>query len=297
MAEQIEKLKSNEKTLGVLLFDNDPSTTVCKTSIELCAKEILEGCVITARAMNADGIVFFYDIKSQSFLKNVDALEALTDIQHCFIPVDSDFYPNASSSKLLSLLTKNRQLIPESISANMKICIDTTTALSTYNGIVYALPVTQTYVEVNGPALHEAKIFIAKIGTPIRKLLEDCGGTEKTPSKIVVNGLIKGTAISDLDIPVTKYLKSITLLTYDTVPDQEKFLCIHCGRCRKHCHVGLLPDMLYSFSVNNFDIQDEIRLSAKLCDECALCNTTCPSRLPLFQTIAKIKEDVHETKV
>ncbi len=296
LADQIESLRSTEKTLGVLLYDYDPSTTVCNTSVELYQKEVFEGCVITARAMNADGIVFFYNKDASSFF-NDEIKEILEETPHCFIPVNCDLYPNASTRKLLNLLQKNRQSIPETISANMKICIDTTTALSTYYGIVYALPVTGTLVEINGPALHETRIYSVKIGTPIRKLLEDCGGTEKIPSKIVINGLLKGTAINDLNIPVTKYLKSITLLTSESVPDQEKSLCIHCGLCRKTCPAGLLPDTLYSHKVNNFTVHDEIRLSAILCDECALCNTTCPSRLPLFQTIAQIKEELHETKV
>ncbi len=297
LSEQMESLKSNEKTLGVLLFDYDPSTTVCKSSLDLYQKEIFEGCVISARAMNADGIVFFYSSETTDFLKNSELNDILNEIPHCFIPINSNLYPSASPRKLRSLLQKNRQNIPEKISTNMKICIDTTTALQVFYGISYSLPVTHTLVEVNGPSLHEARIYSAKVGTPIKKLLEDCGGSEKVPSKIVINGLMKGTAINDLNIPVTKYLKSITLLTADSVPDQKRSLCIHCGLCRRSCPINLLPDVLYTHHVNSFTVQEDIRLSALLCDECALCNTTCPSRLPLFQTIAKIKEDIHESKI
>ncbi len=297
LSAQIEALKAEEKTLGVLLYDFDPSASITKTMLAAYKKEIFEGCAISARAMNADGILFFYNSKNQNFIGDESIVEILADTPHHFIPVDSDFFPNASPRKLQSLIQKNKSLIPEHISAQMQLCIDTTTALATYYGIVYALPFTQTFVEVNGPALHESKMFVTRIGTPIKRLLEECGGTEKIPSKIVTNGLIKGTSINDMNIPVTKYLKTITLLSSDTIPDQEQSLCIHCGLCRKFCPAGLLPDVLYSYKVNNFIPQEEIRLSAIMCDACGLCNTTCPSRLPLFQTITTIKEDSNETKI
>ncbi len=297
LAEQIERLDINKKTLGVLLFDFDPSTSVSKTIIEMYEKEIFEGCSICARAMNADEIVFFCSNKAKNYTENPEIAEILEETKHFFIPVDSSLYPNASPIKLNAFMKKYKQANSLEIAANLGLCIDTTTALSIYRGIVFSLPVTHTYVEVNGPALHESKMFSVKIGTPIRQLLELTGGTEKIPSKIVTNGLLKGKAINDLSIPVTKYLKSISLLSSDTLPDQTQSLCIHCGLCRRSCPAGLLPDVLYSHNVNGFKIHDEIRMSAKFCDECALCNTTCPSRLPLFQTIAQIKEDENATKI
>ncbi len=296
-ASQIDSLPADQKTLGVLLYDCDPSTTVNETSLKMLRNEIFEGCVLAARAMNADGIVFFHSNKDKEYTEDTQIAEILAETPHVFISVDYKLYPNASPRKLSTLIQKHKHIFPEQISGKMQLYIDTTTAIATYYGVVYALPVTQTFVEVNGPALHESKMFKAKIGTPIKQLLQECGGTEKIPSKIVINGLIKGTAVKDLNIPVTKYLKSITLLSSDSIPDQEKSLCIHCGLCRSVCHACLHPDTLYSYFTNNFNIQEEIRLSAELCDECGLCNTTCPSRLPLFQTIAHIKEDNHETKI
>ncbi len=297
LANQIQNLSANQKTLGVLLFDSDPSTSVNTATTDFFKKEVFEGSKICARAMNADGIVFFTSMQSTSVIYDNEIKELLCDIPHHFISLNSNLYPSSSPRELETLLQKNKSLMPPTISGNMKICIDTTTALTVYKGIVCALPATDTLVEINGEALHECHIYSTKIGTPIKKLLEECGGTEKAPAKVITNGLVKGIAISDLNTPVTKYLKSISLLTASSVPDQKQTVCIHCGKCRHTCPSGLLPDRLYGHHTHKFPIEEEMLLSAQLCDDCALCNTTCPSRLPLFQTITLIKEESNAKKI
>ncbi len=297
LSHQINSLSANQKTLGVLLFDSDPSITVSTTSTHIFKREIFEGSKICARAMNADGIVFFISTSMINSFSESDIQEIINDIPHFFIPVNCNLYPSASPRELETLIVKHKSSMPAAIKANMKICIDTTTALSIYKGIVSEFPSTDTLVEINGEALHESHIYSTKIGTPIKRLLEECGGTEKLPAKVITNGLVKGIAISDLNIPVTKYLKSITLLSATSVPDQRQSPCIHCGKCRHTCPSGLLPDKLYGYYIHKFPIDNAVKLSAALCDDCALCNTSCPSRLPLFQTISLIKEEDNETEI
>lgn len=297
LAWQIDTAGPFCQTLGVRLFDFDPSSSVDIIAAQLYQKEVLEGALICAQAMNADAILFFYCSDSWTMPEASELEDFFQRLPFLFMKTDCKLYPSASRRELQNLVKKHSHLILEHVSMDIKICIDTTTALAVYRGISMSLPVMETLVEVSGIPLHKTCIFWVKIGTTIRKLLEECGGTETKPAKIIINGLLKGVAVTEIDIPVTKYLKSITLLSSDTMPDQKTSLCIHCGACRKICPIGLLPDMISSYYANETSMPKEILSSVHLCDECALCNTACPSRLPLFQMISQLKDKNNAKKI
>ncbi|WP_455160924.1 4Fe-4S dicluster domain-containing protein, partial [Treponema lecithinolyticum] len=99
------------------------------------------------------------------------------------------------------------------------------------------------------------------------------------------------------DMPVTKYLKTLTLLSSDSIPDLRTTQCINCGFCRSVCPMGIQPDRIFDHRINNTVLPDEILLSAYLCDNCALCNAACPARLPLHQTVSNYKEHPYAPKV
>ncbi|WP_428771541.1 hypothetical protein V1L52_05810 [Treponema sp. HNW] len=300
LAEQLDKAGSDNYVLAVRLFDFDPGCSRDGFISSFFTKEVIEGACLCARAMHTESLVFFYG--GEDFrLPDEKTLEALCDTISCrFIKIDTRFYPSGSQRVLEKILQKNtvQHTKPGSEKAfrnfekgkNKALFIDSATAYAVYRCLCLSVPFTDTVVEVNGPALHESKMFKVKIGTPIRRLLEECGGCEKEPAKIIINGLIKGTAVSDLDIPVTKYVKTVTLLSADSIPDQRISDCIHCGFCRKACPLGIQSDRIYSHFVNKTPLGADILLSAHLCDDCALCNAACPARLPLYQTVSKYKE-------
>lgn len=291
LSNQIESISEENRALGVVLFDTDKSSTISKNAFKFYKELIFEGSSIIAHAMKAKSVFFYCDSNEEEFLKESTITEILEDIDYSFIQINSDKYPNATPFKLKTVLTKVKS--PETI-IEPRIDIDVTTALNAYQAIAIGLPITETLVELNGNNLHEHSLLVAKIGVPIKKLLEESGGCTKAPAKIIVNGLIKGTAIKDLNTPVTKYLKTISFITSRDLPDEKTMHCVNCDLCRSVCPVKIKPDVLYSYKKENLDISENILLSAKLCDECGLCNTTCPSRLPLYQTISEIKEAQNE---
>ena len=292
LAEQILSSASN-KILGVRLFDFDPGCFRDGFISSSFTAEVLEGAYLCARALHAETVVFFYDGRD-FVIPDKKMTESVFDTIQCrFLKIDTKFYPSGSRRVLEKVVQKNIGSYLKNGAEKEKthpLFIDSATAYSVYRCLCLSIPLTDTIVEVNGPALHEAKMIKVKIGTPIRRLLEECGGCEKEPAKIIINGLIKGTAVSDLDIPVTKYVKTVTLLYSDSLPDQNTSECIHCGFCRKACPQGIQSDLIYSHFVNKTPLSADMLLSAHLCDNCALCNAACPARLPLYQTVSTYKE-------
>ena len=285
LAWQMEQSAGREPALGVRLFDFDPSCFVDDFISSHFIDEVLQGARLCAAAINARTIVFFYSASDFTLPEKGKREQFLKPFDCRFIKTDTRFYPSGSERVL------QRKGSP------ISLFIDSRTAFGVFKCLSLGMPLTDTVVEVNGQALHESKMFKVKLGTPIRRLIEECGGCEKTPAKIVINGLIKGTAVSDLDIPVTKYVKTVTLLSAGDIPDQTVSPCIHCGFCRTSCPLNIQPDLIYSHRVNHTPLSQDVLLSAHLCDACALCNASCPARLPLYQTVSLYKEKDNATNV
>ena len=98
--------------------------------------------------------------------------------------------------------------------------------------------------------------------------------------------MITGMAASALDIPITKSIKSLEFVPATELCIQDEKNCIRCGKCRNVCPEGLSPDLLYKHLVENYHLPKEICATSLLCSHCSVCNSVCPSRLPLSQTIA-----------
>lgn len=283
--------------LGVRLFDADPSCSVDSFVTEFFTKEVFEGALLCARSLKANAVVFFYDPKSFRIPDAAQTDRLFSGLPYFFIKTNKERYPAGSEQVLQKLTAKHAADFFKNTQAHVSLFIDSNTAAAAYRCLRFSLPLLDTIVEVNGSALHESKMFKVKIGTPLRRLVEECGGCESVPSKIIVNGLIQGTAVADLDMPVTKYLKTLTLLSSDSIPDLRTTQCINCGFCRSVCPMGIQPDRIFDHRINNTVLPDEILLSVHLCDNCALCNAACPARLPLHQTVSNYKEHPYAPKV
>ena len=103
--------------------------------------------------------------------------------------------------------------------------------------------------------------------------------------------------MDSINVPITKCVKSISFLPENQLPDQLQEECIRCGNCQKICPVGLFPESLYRVSLQLNPEDNYVsftRQTAILCTECGLCNSVCPSRIPLCQIISKLKDKKSE---
>ena len=291
----------------VRLFDYDPSYVTDGFIARKNIPEIVEGAAVLAKAFGAKNILFAYSssekngIKAQldEFLasKKESIFEKETEVLAA--GVDTKKYPSGTMHDISAAVKKScKDSVFAKLSKN-DLFVDSVTALASYNAVVIKKPVVSTFVHVTGECLNTAALLNVRIGTPLRDIVEQCGGFKRKLSKIVINGIIAGKAVGSLDIPVNRSVKSVEFIPASKIKVPSTENCIRCGNCRKICPVHLWPGNLYRIArldcqgVNS-ERDRAAYESVLLCTECGLCNTVCSSRLPLSQTISILKDSYHE---
>lgn len=285
----------NDLILCVRLFDEDPSRDTDSFVAAQYKEFVLEGTAIIAKALNAKGVLFAqskYDADEYAV-----SWSKKSDVPYMTVNVDTKKYPAGFKQNIIQGVKHDLRNQKDSAFATIDVdslFIDTETALSAYEAVVYGIPVVERYVHVTGDCLRSAGMFKVRIGTTIASLAEQCGGFKIPPAKIIINGMIIGSAVSSLDTPITKQVKSILFVPANQLSDQHFATCIRCGKCRRICPEGLYPDLMYRHQTGGKPIGIDLVKTAALCSGCCLCNSVCPSRLPLSQTIALQRGMQHE---
>ncbi|MEE0877675.1 MAG: 4Fe-4S dicluster domain-containing protein [Treponemataceae bacterium] len=297
LAQQLDEIVKNKENksiaevppLVIRLFDTDPDTVIDKYITENFAKEVFEGAAILANTIDTRDVIFISEKNTWNLPEENEIKKYFGNIKVHSLETDIDVYPRGQykyiNQKVISFLkSKGINNYKDSFA------IDSSTSLDVYNAIAKSYPAIDRFIQVEGDDIAMNGIFKIRIGTTFRNLFEECNGFIKEPAKIIINGLINGIAISDLDTPITRYVKSIFVLSSRSFPDQRQTACIRCGRCHNICPENLHPEKLYSNYYSDTPVQQYILDTIKLCTECGLCNTICPSRIPLCQTIQLIKD-------
>ncbi len=293
---QIQNIdKSKQRLLAVRLYSEDPSRITDGFVTEHYFEKIKIGSAIVAKAMNAAGILFARDINQ----KNLDFSIADLKIPVSDIAVDSKGYPNGFINEISEKAKTELKNTPFSNAGIRDLYIDSVTALNVYNAVVLNKGQITANVHVSGDCLNAACVIEVKVGTTLGELAKQSGGFKRPVGKIIINGKLTGNSVAAMDIPVSKGVKSVAFIPFNQLPDQKEQKCIRCGNCLKICPLNLYPESLFR-CYKNKDFNDPtlelIQKTAVLCTECSLCNSVCPARLPLSQTIAKLKKGNFDEK-
>jgi Na+-translocating ferredoxin:NAD+ oxidoreductase subunit C len=109
--------------------------------------------------------------------------------------------------------------------------------------------------------------------------------------KLVIGGPMMGIAQYTEDIPVTKSVSGILLLSQKYSGFKEEQYCIRCGKCKQSCPVKLIPtEIAKAAEYGRFEIAT--MLNAADCIECGCCSYVCPSNIPLVQLIKYAKRAI-----
>jgi len=204
-------------------------------------------------------------------------------------------YPQGAEKQLCQSIT-GRQVPPGALPAAIGCAVfNIVTAMAIYEAVYRGRPVTHRVVTVSGSGVNDPKNLLCPIGTPIRELLDACGGVKKSTFKILMGGPMMGHAQYDMEAPIGKGTNAILAFCEKEERTIEYPACIRCGKCMSVCPMHLQPVFMYQFE--RAGMLPELEKANVLdCIECGACTYICPGRLHLVQSFRAGKQKINNAR-
>jgi len=254
------------------------------------ADEILVGLDLLMKAAKVEkGYIGIEDNKP----KAIELFEQKTagDTRIEIVPLAKK-YPQGGEKQLVDAVIRRQVPAPPAIPVNVGAIVQNVgTAFAVYEAVMKHKPLFERYTTVTGKRLAKPGNFLVRMGTPMKDLIEVCGGMPEGDNKVLAGGPMMGKALTTIEVPVCKGTNSVTILTDDDARRKEAQPCIRCAKCVSACPMGLEPYLLAKVSA----IHDWERVEAEditSCIECGSCQFTCPAHRPLLDNIAMGKAAV-----
>lgn len=228
-------------------------------------------------------------------LDTIDALIEIMNIKKCFLAVSND------DNECVSSLLNNLGTYPkidlklfknDNIIGKKEILIDKLTryknkkytiqylniidVLNIYNVLRKHIPRTSTYITITGDLCNINEVKKVNIGTNLADIINEYG--IKKTNNIIINGLLNGIHIKNLNYIIDKNTRSIYINRNIKYSEAE---CINCGYCYKICPIKINPKYMY------FNKDKKSKEYKSKCINCGMCSYVCPSKIDLNKGCAK----------
>jgi len=205
-------------------------------------------------------------------------------------------YPQGGEKMLIKAILR-REVPVGGLPLDVGVIVNNvTTAIAVADAIQEGMPLIKRTITITGRGIQKPMNIICRIGTSIKELIEEAGGFNGKPGKVILGGPMTGFSQSSLDIPVVKGTSGILVLPQDEVEDFDPLPCIKCARCVDSCPQYLMPVQLANFAEHQ--MYDELeKYNILNCIECGSCSYVCPARRPLMQYIKLGKAEVMARKI
>ena len=201
-------------------------------------------------------------------------------------------YPQGGEKQLVDAVIRRQVPAPPAIPVNVGAIVQNVgTAFAVYQAVMKNKPLFERYTTVTGKKLSRPGNFLVRMGTPMRDLIDFCGGMPEGDNKLLAGGPMMGKALTTDEVPVCKGTNSITIISGDEARRKPVDPCIRCGKCVNVCPMGLEPYLLATCSAKKMweKVESEDITS---CIECGSCQFTCPSHRPILDNIRFGKQTV-----
>ncbi|MCK6501790.1 electron transport complex subunit RsxC [Myxococcota bacterium] len=156
-------------------------------------------------------------------------------------------------------------------------------------------PLIERVVTVSGSAVRRPANLLVPVGTPIRAVLDHCGGLTAQVRQVVMGGPMMGMPVATLDAPVLKGTSGLLAFEEARDPLKEAGPCIKCGQCLEACPYMLNPSRMGRLARAGRVLEMEDWLVMD-CVECGACTWVCPSEIPLVHLFRSAKATIRKKK-
>ena len=201
-------------------------------------------------------------------------------------------YPQGGEKQLVDAVIQRQVPAPPAIPVNVGAIVQNVgTAYAVYEAVMKHKPLFERYTTVTGKKIKNPGNFLVRMGTPMKDLIDACGGMPEGDNKLLAGGPMMGKALTSVEVPICKGTNSVTVISDDEARRKEPQPCIRCAKCVGACPMGLEPYLLAKISeIQNWERAEQEEIVS--CIECGSCQFTCPAHRPLLDNIRQGKSTV-----
>ena len=208
-------------------------------------------------------------------------------------------YPQGAE-KMLTAALLGREIPSGGLPADVGVMCSNVTTLAEIGEL---LPVGRGLIErvvtITGGGIERPGNYRIPIGTPLDFVL-DTVGLKDDAFEVVFGGPMMGKGVTYLEIPITKGVSGILVLSESEVGEKAErkpvFPCIRCGACVDACPIFLNPSRLGLLAkAKQYDLMSE-KFHLFDCFECGCCTYVCPSNIPLVHHFRLAKQALRERR-
>ncbi len=216
---------------------------------------------------------------AEELLECIDSIYHILNIKKCYFAIknnDNDnvislvnqigTYPNIELKLMPNLYPiGQKDILINEIGLNKEDTVFMTVEeiYAIFNVLKRKKPITEKIITVSGDLIDSPKVMLVKIGTNINDIITNYFKVKDEYFNVVINGLLSGYVIADLNAVITPDIRSVFICSKHT---EKKKKCINCGQCVLHCPVNANP---------------KAKLRMEKCIKCGLCNYLCPANIKL----------------
>ena len=252
--------------------------------------EILVGVDLIMKAVGVDkGYIGIENNKPDAIALLTEKAKAYPHIE--VVPLQVK-YPQGGEKQLIAAVTGREVPAPPALPINVGAVVQNVgTVFAIYEAVMKNKPLFERVITVTGKEVQNPSNLLARIGTPMNQLIEECGGLPENTGKVIGGGPMMGKALMNLDVPVCKGSSGLLLMSERESRRAEPQPCIRCAKCVSACPMGLEPYLLATASaLRNWELAEDNDITS--CIECGSCQFTCPSTRPMLDNIRMGKTTV-----